>query len=556
MRFTSIVKGRICVEGEDRSSVGCGSWHDGGMCEQEVRVTNVRVPGTDNIVDVTIQDGMIASVQPSSNEDKQNRGELLPESNYTAAYTETINAGGRWVIPGLWDGHTHFTQWASTFGRLDLLRAGSAHEAMTMLREYLEERRESMGGLEPDSIVVGMRFRHSLWADSEQPTLAMIDEAAGGQPVALSSADMHCGWVNSAAAERLGVHVGESGLVGELEWFDAYCKLDDANGKEQRRLVKAAEKDAASKGVVGICDYEMADTIAQWTSRFEHGINRLRVRVGVYPERLESVIEEGWHGGDEIPGSNGLAKVTTLKLISDGSLNTRSAYCSRPYSGVNPPTRGVLSYTPDEIERYMTLAHEHGFDVACHAIGDEANSVVLDAFEHTGATGAIEHAQLLKARDIPRLAANGLTASIQPQHAVDDRDVVPRYWGEMIAQSKAASADEELMPFAYRSLLNADVSLRFGSDAPVAVLDPWVAMAAAVYRTDDDRPADAHEQTLNIRTALAASTFGHGTQVAEGDPADLVLLDADPYAVRTAEALRTMSVAATMCAGCWTHFAL
>ena len=77
-----------------------------------------------------------------------------------------------------------------------------------------------------------------------------------------------------------------------------------------------------------------------------------------------------------------------------------------------------------------------------------------------------------------------------------------------------------------------------------------------MYRTDDDRPADAHEQTLNIRTALAASTFGHGTQVAEGDPADLVLLDADPYAVRTAEALRTMSVAATMCAGCWTHFAL
>ena len=70
---------------------------------------------------------------------------------------------------------------------------------------------------------------------------------------------------------------------------------------------------------------------------------------------------------------------------------------------MNPPTRGVLSYTPDEIERYMTLAHEHGFDVACHAIGDEANSVVLDAFEHTGATGAIEHAQLLKARDIPRL---------------------------------------------------------------------------------------------------------------------------------------------------------
>ena len=74
------------------------------------------------------------------------------------------------------------------------------------------------------------------------------------QPVALSSADMHCGWVNSAAARKLGVHVGESGLVGELEWFDAYCKLDKGPGAadELMRLLRNAEQDAAGKGVVGV----------------------------------------------------------------------------------------------------------------------------------------------------------------------------------------------------------------------------------------------------------------------------------------------------------------
>ena len=106
----------------------------------------------------------------------------------------------------MWDCHTHFTQWSYTLGRLDLIDARSASEALDMLRRHLEERRES-GALDPNQYVVGMRFRHSLWSDDAQPTLAAIDAVAGDQPVALSSADMHCGWVNSAAARKLGVDV-------------------------------------------------------------------------------------------------------------------------------------------------------------------------------------------------------------------------------------------------------------------------------------------------------------------------------------------------------------
>nr|WP_101615849.1 amidohydrolase [Bifidobacterium margollesii] len=529
-----------------------------------MRITNVRIPGTDRIEDVTVEitgdGGRIAEVAPADR--SPIRGGNTTVGTATSAgdisrtadtAAEVIDAEGRWIIPGLWDGHTHFTQWASTFGRLDLLRAGSAGEAMAMLRDHLKTLRRSPAGLSPDAIVVGMRFRHSLWSDADQPTLAMIDEASGDQPVALSSADMHCGWVNSAAARMLGVHVGDSGLVGELEWFDAYAKLDDASGAEQLRLIETAERDAASKGVVGICDYEMADTIGQWTARFAHGIDLLRVRVGMYPEYLERAVEAHRHGGDEIPHSHGLARITTLKLISDGSLNTRSAYCSHPYTGIVPPTRGTMSYKPEEIERYMKLASDNGFDVACHAIGDEANSIVLDAFEHTGAAGAVEHAQLLKPEDVERFARLDLTASIQPQHAVDDRDVIPRYWADMIR-------DDGLMPYAFRSLHDAGVPLRFGSDAPVAVLDPWVAIAAAVYRTGDERPADDSAQTLDVRTAIAASAFGRGTRVAAGDPADLVLLDADPFAAGgpngSAQALRNMPVAATMCAGRWTYSTL
>lgn len=163
-------------------------------------IENVCFVGSDKPVDIAVGHGRIASVRPSER--------------------PTDAASKIWVIPGLWDCHTHFTQWSYTLGRLDLIDARSAGEALDMLRRHLEERRES-GALDPNQYVVGMRFRHSLWSDDAQPTLAAIDAVAGDQPVALSSADMHCGWVNSAAARKLGVDVDESGLVGELEWFDA-----------------------------------------------------------------------------------------------------------------------------------------------------------------------------------------------------------------------------------------------------------------------------------------------------------------------------------------------
>jgi predicted amidohydrolase YtcJ len=141
-------------------------------------IENVCFVGSDESVDITIEQGRIADVRSSEK--------------------SVDKASKTWVIPGLWDCHTHFTQWSYTLGRLDLIDARSADEAMSLLREHLEERRES-GTLDPDQYVVGMRFRHSLWADDAQPTLAAIDAVSGDQPVALSSADMHCGWVVSSA---------------------------------------------------------------------------------------------------------------------------------------------------------------------------------------------------------------------------------------------------------------------------------------------------------------------------------------------------------------------
>ena len=223
-------------------------------------------------------------------------------------------------------------------------------------------------------------------------------------------------------------------------------------------------------------------------------------------------------------------------------MNTLSAWCSSPYHGGGT---GAANITGDGLRAVMEAANRHRLTVAIHAIGDAAVDQALTAFERTGATGSIEHAQLIEREDAKRMAAAGIRASVQPAHLVDDRDLTERLWPDKCDRC-----------FALRWLADEGVELALGSDAPVAPLDPWLAVAAAVHRSGDERPPWHPEQSLTPREALAASTDGLGT-VAVGHPADLALLDADPLALGSpadqAAALRDMPVAATWVDGGLVH---
>ena len=199
---------------------------------------------------------------------------------------------------------------------------------------------------------------------------------------------------------------------------------------------------------------------------------------------------------------------------------------------------------PETLAELMTRATGGGLACAVHAIGDVANSHALDAFATTGATGTIEHAQLVAHVDIPRFARLGVGASVQPEHAIDDRDMTDTIW-----------ATQTGIPYALRSLAASGANLFFGSDAPVAPLDPWAAMAAAVFRTRDGRPAWRPEEGVDAATALAASTDGGshtGSALFPGDVADLVVVDRDPLSADEAS-LRATVARATTIEGRLTH---
>jgi hypothetical protein len=264
------------------------------------------------------------------------------------------------------------------------------------------------------------------------------------------------------------------------------------------------------------------------------GFDLFRVRVGVYPRFLERAIAEGLTTGQQLAP---LLEVGPFKVITDGSLNTRTAYCIDPYPG-DGENRGMLNIPPDELIDWIRTASDAGLSPAVHAIGDDANRLALDAFEAVGCRGRIEHAQLLAEEDFPRFAALGITASVQPEHAMDDRDVADAYW-----------AGRTNRTIALRGLLDAGAELLMGSDAPVAPLDPWATIGAAVSRSRDGREPWHPEQCITIEEALHASTQ---STIAVGEVADIVVTRKNPLDC-SGEELRSMRVDATILDGRFTH---
>ncbi|WP_275005332.1 amidohydrolase [Promicromonospora iranensis] len=512
-------------------------------------LTGARLAGHGKPVDLLLRGGRVRAVAPSgtlAGGDLGDGGRAgVAGTGLGAGPVERVDLAGRTVLPGLWDKHVHLTQWALVRRRLDLSGAGSAAEAAALVRDRLAD-----GPPEPGAALVGFGFRDGLWPDV--PTAALLDAVAGDVPVVLVSGDLHCAWLSTTGLRYVGVDQHPTGVLRESEWLPLAAVVDRVADDLADAWVTDAAAAAAARGVVGVVDLEITDNLTAWRRRFAGGFDALRVRAGVWTSWLDDVLAEGLRTGDVLPGTGGLLQQGPYKVVTDGSLNTRTAYCHDAYRGLTgPEAHGILSVPPDELVPLMKRAHGGGLECAIHAIGDHANALALDAFAATGARGSVEHAQLLDVADLARFAELGVVASVQPEHAMDDRDVADRYWTGRTARA-----------YPYGSLDGAGAVLALGSDAPVAALDPWDAIASAVSRARDGRAPWHPEQRIGLRTALAASTDGRGLYPMAGGPADLVVLDADPLRDGVgadagdggaADALRRLPVAGTLLAGRWTH---
>ncbi|KTR25248.1 amidohydrolase [Curtobacterium citreum] len=488
----------------------------------DLLLRTVRRVGTSGApADVRIIDGRVTAVAPAGTLDAAG-----PDS-------DVLEAAGAWLAPGLVDHHVHFDQWALVRRRVDVSGCASAEATADLLAEVLRT-----GPV--DGVLVGHGYRDGLWPRPARREL--LDRAAPRLPAVVISGDLHAVWCNALALERFSAEVGrplvagDDGVLREQDAFDVTAALSCVPDAVLDGYVTDAVEAAAARGVTRIVDLEMRFGLDRWTQRVHAGTDGLRVASGVYPDELDDVVARGLRTGDVVPGTRGLLTMGPFKVITDGSLGTRTA--------ATADGEGVLAYAFDDLVAMVRRAVDAGLVPAVHAIGDRANTLALDVFEAVGTRGSIEHAQLLDGTDLERFARLGVVASVQPEHAMDDRDIADRHW---------AGVTDRAFPFA--ALERAGATLRLGSDAPVAPLDPWVGMAAAVGRDRGGREPWHPEQRMSALAAWRGSTDGR-VSVAVGDVADLVLLPADPLAVATTEPsdlLRSMPVLATAIAGRFTH---
>ena len=469
-------------------------------------------------VDVLIRDGVIAGIGPGAGTQARRSDALVADGD------------GRWLIPGLWDAHVHLGQWALASRRLDLSRTSSPEDVLALVARVARSARAEL----PGSPVIGTGQRAGTWA--RPVTVAELDAVCASVPVVLINADFHHAWLNTAGLDALGLP-RRDGIVAEAEWFAAYPKVAGVEGAATAADYQKVLRGAAGNGIVGLVDFEFDMPWTEWAQRWHEGCDLLRIRWSPYAGQLGAARAAGLAGGASLPGADDRLTVGSLKIISDGSLGTRTAWCHEPYADTGG--FGAPNLPDGTLAALLSEARAAGLPVATHAIGDRALDAALAAYAQAGARGSIEHAQLTTGAAIAEMSRLGLTASVQPAHLLDDRQTMDRVW-----------ADRAERCFPLRSMLDHGVRLAFGSDAPVAPLDPWLAIAAAVHR---GYPGDVPWQPGQAITATEAITASaDGRRIAVGQPGDVALVDSDPLAGDPA-GLAATSVALTAVAGRVVH---
>ncbi|MBB4615288.1 amidohydrolase [Novosphingobium taihuense] len=468
-------------------------------------------------------------------------------------YQYHLDGQGRVMLPGMIDAHVHVMDIGFAALSLDLSDTTSLADALNRIAKFSAEH--------PDRPwIIGRGWNQELWKLGRFPTAAELDAVTGARPVWLQRVDGHAGWANSAALKAAGVTAATKDPAGgsidrapdgspQGVLVDAAMELVDAKvptpRPEDRDLALAnAQQILFKRGVTAVAD--MGTGIEDWQAYRRAGdANKLYVRIMAYARGIDQMILIGGPGPSPWLYQDRL-RLNGVKLYLDGALGSRGAWLKAPYADA-PTTRGLPQLNQTQLGNLMSRAAMDNFQVAIHAIGDQANATVIGAITDLAETykgdrrWRIEHAQIVDPKDFARFAASGAIASMQPVHQTSDR---------LMAEARLGP-DRLAGAYAWKSLKAAGVRLAFGSDAPVELPDPWAGLSAAISRQgpDDQQPGGWQPQErVSPAEALAAYTadaayagfaetrFG---RLAPGLRADFVLVDTDPLTANPAQVRAT-----------------
>lgn len=512
-------------------------------------VVHTGVEGASDAQAVSVSGGRIVAVGTSS--------ELLA---LAGAETEQIDLLGAHLYPGFTDAHVHLRGVGEREMTLDL-------DEVTSLAGLVEAVRVAAAGLPPGQVLTGRGWIETHWPEGRFPTRQDLDAVSGDHPVVLTRADGHALVANTLALRKAGlagkpksqpdggrIEVDAEGLpTGMLidNAMAAMAKLEvrPTAAQVEEAYIKGGAREL-SVGWTGVHNMSVpAADVAVMNRLSDAGSLKLRIYNAVDSGDVKPAAEDAPFDPKVFGMSgNGLVVTRAIKLYMDGALGSRGALLSAPYSD-RPDTTGLQLATEEATLALMRRALKGGVQICMHAIGDRGNGLVLDWMEKAFATAPpadgrdprwrIEHSQILHVSDIPRFAALGVIASMQPSHAIGDLFFAPARLGE----DRLAGA------YAWRSLIDAGAVIAGGSDAPVEQGDPRIEFYAAVARKDlkgQSGPDWSPEQAVTRAEALkmftlwpAYASFREadlGT-VEPGKLADFTVLSKDILTVPEAEIL-------------------
>jgi len=501
-----------------------------------------------------IRDGKVAAI-----------GELAELEDVYGALTkeQRVDLNGKFVLPGLIDAHGHVLGLGQNLMLADLRDATSQSDAVAMVAKFAQ-------GTPGAEWILGRGWNQENWTIKQFPSAESLDEISSDKPIYLTRVDGHAAWANSKALEIAGITadtVSPDGgeIIRDAQGNPTGVLIDNAmnlveqkipatSAQQQEEALKLAFNHLLERGITGVHDAGV-DALTLSVYKDLAAKQNMPLRIYAMLSATEPKLPELLDAGHYVSADDKLT-VRSVKIYGDGALGSRGAALLKPYHDA-PDQHGLMVTSQERIRELYELIIPHGFQINTHAIGDRANRIVLDEYEHAFETiggrnlrHRIEHSQIVHPDDIPRFKELNIIASMQPTHATSDKNMAEDRLGK--ARMKGA--------YAWQTFEKQGTIIAAGSDFPVELADPFFGLHAAVTRQDRDNHPEggwyAHEK-LSLEQALRAFTLDAAYAAGQeqilgtlepGKWADFIVLDHDPFA-REAAILWQNTVNATYVVG-------
>ena len=480
----------------------------------------------------------------------------------TDSHIKKIDLEKQTVLPGFTDAHLHLLHLAISQQKVDC-ETQTRKECLELIEKRIKEQK-------PGEWILGHGWNHHLWTHGIG-NADLLDQIAPDNPVYLTNKSLHGAWVNSLALQKAGISSASpdpkggiirreisgnpTGILLESAVYLIESVLPVLSPAHAVKAIQNIQNYLFKHGITTVHDF---DRRLSFTALQELDRNKL-LKVGVVKsvplESLDAAITLGLQTG---LGSSKLM-IGSVKLFMDGALGTQTAAMLEPYENSND--KGLLLLCEEDLFEIAVNASENKLSLAIHSIGDHANRVVIKVIGRLrdyeqknniiGLQHRIEHLQNITQPDLSKMAGLGITASMQPLQLSSDIPAADHNWG---ARNKNT--------FAFRSVIDHNIPLIFGSDAPVEKPDCFAGLHAAVNRTNQSHlPENGwySEQKITVEEAVRAFTttaykipgaVENKGLLVPGYQADLIVLDHNLYEIPQETILDTR-VIATMIGGDW-----